>query len=105
MTTLQLGPYTVQLRQEPGHQCPLYHVFLGSVKIGKSISVPDMDCCKWLEQQQRDQTGYAYSTENLSDKPYGFTAVHHYLHYKVKRRGRPRKEDAARQLAEAIDGD
>ncbi len=105
MSTFQLGPYTVHLRQQPGQQCPLYHVFLGSVKIGKSISVPDLGCCQWLERQQRDQTGYAYSTERLTDKPYGFTAVHHYLHYKKKRPGRPRKADAQRQRHEALVGD
>ena len=76
MTAFRLGPFTVQLRAEPGHQCPLYHVFLGSVKIGKSISVPDLGCCEWLYLQQRDQTFYAYSTERLTDKPYGFTNVH-----------------------------
>ncbi len=63
----QLGPYTVQLRNEPGIQCALYHVYLGLVKIGKSLSVPDIGCCQWLENQQRSQTLYAYSSAPLQE--------------------------------------
>lgn len=67
MSSLQIGPYAVQLRQEPGHQCPLYCVFLGHVLIGKCISMPDLDACRWLELQQREQTFYAYSSAKLPE--------------------------------------
>jgi hypothetical protein len=59
--TFQLGPYTVHHRQEPGPECAMYHIYLGTVKIGACISMPDLDCAIWVERQQRQQTGFAYS--------------------------------------------
>lgn len=61
LAAFTLGPYTVRLRQEPGIQCALYHVYLGALKIGQCISVPSVSDCDWLERVQREQTFYAYS--------------------------------------------
>lgn len=81
--TFELGRFMVVLRQEIYGQW-LYNVYLGPVRIGKSVSIPDLGCCEWLYLQQREQTGYAYSTEKLTDKPYGFTAVHN--HKRLRKR-------------------
>ncbi len=99
--SFRLGKYTVRLgmrRDNPAF--PVFEVFIGHVMIGKSFSRVDEGACRWLERQQRDQTGYAYSTENLSDKPYGFTAVHHYLHYKVRRS--PRKPEPIADIKKVL---
>lgn len=95
--TFAIGRFTVQ--QRPRFDSPgwgQYLVFIGKVLIGKSFSVPNLDCCEWLYLQQRDQTFYAYSTERLTDKPYGYTAVHHH------RRVRLRKATAKTHHEEAV---
>lgn len=61
------GKFMVILRPALDHTCPLYRVYLGNVLIGKSISIPDEDACKWLELQQREQTFYAYSRTPLPE--------------------------------------
>ncbi len=96
-TWFQLGKYTVRLglrRDNPAF--PTYLVFIGHILIGKSFSRVDEDACRWLERQQREQTFYAYSTEKLTDKPYGYTAVHH---RKREKRGRGRPSGAKAQQA------
>lgn len=102
--TFQLGPYTVQRRPwlAPGAE---YVVLLRGVVIGKSVSMPDLGCCKWLHQQQRDQTFYAYSTERLTDKPYGFTAVHQvYVRKVIRKQGRQPKQETIADIAKALAG-
>lgn len=64
-SSLQLGPYTVQQRQEPDRQWPLWWVFLGTVLIGKCFSRPCESDCAYLHHQQLHQTGYAYSSAKL----------------------------------------
>lgn len=105
--TFILGKYTVRLglrRDNPAF--PLYLVFLGHVLIGKSFSRVDEDACRWLERQQRDQTFYAYSTEKLTDKPYGFTAVHQtYVRKVIRKQSRQPKPETILDIAKALAGD
>jgi hypothetical protein len=100
MTSLQIGPYTVQLRQGPGHQCPLYCVYLDSVLIGKCISVPDLDVCRWIERQQREQTFYAYSSAKLpgkyGDRTGGARCARN------RKLGAPRKAATLREIEKAL---
>jgi hypothetical protein len=66
--TFMLGVYTVQ--QRPRFDSPgwgQYLVFLKGVLIGKCFSCPCESDCQWLERQQREQTGYAYSSAELHD--------------------------------------
>lgn len=106
--TFLLGKYAVRLglrRDNPAF--PVYLVFLGHVLIGKSFSRVDEGACQWLERQQRDQTFYAYSTEKLTDKPYGFTATHQqYVRKTVNRKiGAPRKPETIADIEKALAGD
>lgn len=103
---IQIGPYIVQLRQEPGHQCPLYRVFLKHVLIGKCISVPDLDACRWLELQQREQTFYAYSSTPLADLTGTRRATTGGAHPMARNRktGAPRKPETIRDIAKALAG-
>lgn len=51
-TTLTMGPYTVRIglrRDNPAF--PVYLVYLGERFIGRSFSMPDQGCCRWLEHQ------------------------------------------------------
>lgn len=50
VTTFTIGVYTVHARprqDNPGWL--VYLVYRGSSLIGKSFSVPDLGCCRWLE--------------------------------------------------------
>ncbi len=85
--TFQLGKYTIRLGLRADNPAfPVFKVFIGNILIGKSFSRVDEDACRWLELQEREQTFYAYSTEKLTDKPYGFTAVQHHKRTKRQRR-------------------
>lgn len=96
MTTFQLGPYIVQQR----HEADLYRIMLGDVLIGKCFSRPCESDCRWLEQQQRQQTFYAYSSAPLPRaKPIAKPPV------PVKRRvGRPRKPETLQDIEKALAG-
>lgn len=66
--TFHIGSYTVH--QRPRFDSPgwaQYLVYLGEVLIGKCFSCPCESDCQWLERQQREQTGYAYSSAPLHD--------------------------------------
>lgn len=94
--TFEIGRFTV--RQRPRFDSPgwgQYLVFYGTVLIGKSFSIPDEGCCEWLFLQQRDQTFYAYSTERLTDKPYGYTAVHHHRRIRLSKVPKQLEEETA----------
>lgn len=116
MSSFARGPYTVVLLKKPGPGCSLYAVFLGKVKIGQCISLPSESDCAWLERQQREQTGYAYSTTPLPTwlrarrkwkNPPGSNANCWEKRSKrgvYRRGGGPKtKEDLASELAEAIE--
>jgi hypothetical protein len=62
MNTLTFGKYIVRV----GLRCdnpafPVYLVYVGNRLIGKSFSVPDEGCCRWLERQD----GYAQASAKL----------------------------------------
>jgi hypothetical protein len=103
---LQLGPYTIQQRQEPDRQWPLWWVFLGSALIGKSFSRPDLGCCDWLERQQRYGTFYAYSSAKLPEFTVtnGTRRTARYLARKRKV-GAPRKPETLQDIAKQLAGD
>lgn len=49
--TFHVGPYTVH--QRPRTDSPgwaVYLVYLEQKFIGKSFSMPNLDCCQWLER-------------------------------------------------------
>lgn len=106
----KLGPYTIRHRQEPGQQCPLYCVFLDCVLIGKCISVPDLDACKWLERQQREQTFYAYSTTSLCNRWEQRNAIRRqntggaHAMARNRKKGAPRKPETLRDIKKALAG-
>jgi len=96
--TFHLGPYTVQ--QRPRADSPgwaQYLVFLGEVLIGKCFSCPGESDCRWLECQQRAQTGYAYSAAALPD----LTGVRR---GKAWRNYPKRKKPEQEELAHTVEG-
>ena len=100
---IRLGPFTVQLRAEPGHQCPLYHVYRGTVRIGGCISVPDLDACQSLERQRRELAAYAIQyalpPKRSAIRPSRKPPV-------IKRRvGRPTGSKTQQDIARALAGD
>ncbi len=70
-----------------------HRIYLGQLFLGAQLSVPCESDCEWHE---KDAAGKACAPGEITGKPYGFTIVH-------KRRGRPRKADSERELAEAMD--
>lgn len=93
-STTQLGAYTVYER--PRFDNPawaVYIVFKNEKLIGKSFSRPDLGCCQWLERQQG-----VYATQEQSAKLTSYGA----MQVSLRRRGRPRKADAERELQEAL---
>lgn len=93
--TFEIGRFTV--RQRPRLDSPgwgQYLIYLGDVLIGKSFSMPDLDCCEWLYLQQSGQTMYAYSSvqrRHVSEGKRG-----------RPRGGRPTKAQTDYTLAEAL---
>jgi hypothetical protein len=48
--TFTVGRYRIQQRPRPDNPAwPVYIVFVGQKLIGKSFSMPNLDCCRWLE--------------------------------------------------------
>lgn len=75
--SFRVGKYVV--RQQPiflNPSWPEFLVFLNGTLIGKCISMPDVGACEWLENEQRAQSIFAYSEEQLPELSVG-------------RRGRP----------------
>lgn len=83
----RIGPYTVRqgLRQD-NPAFAQYIVFRDARLIGKSFSRPDESCCRWLEI-----THGVYATESATFKK-----------WRMRRPGRPRKSESARDLEEAL---
>src|SRR5579864_987351 len=49
--TLQIGPYTVRASIRIDNPAfPAYLVYRNDRLIGRSFSMPDLDCCQWLER-------------------------------------------------------
>lgn len=100
--SFQLGPYTV--KQRPRFDNPafaVYKVFRGDRFIGDSFSIPDEGCCAWLE---RTRGIYATPDQNYDLPPLKERGAvsRTWRKERLRRSGRQRKEDAARELAEAI---
>lgn len=93
---MKLGPYTIiegLRRDNPAFPC--YLVYKGESLIGKQFSKPSLTDCEWLD---RERVVYALAEQSKRDfKKHSATLIQ-------KRRGRPRKSDAERELAEAIAG-
>ena len=48
--TFQIGAYTVHQRPRPDNAFwPCYIVTRKGKIVGRSFSMPDLDCCKWLD--------------------------------------------------------
>lgn len=63
---IRLGKYTVIAR--PRFDNPFwaqYVVYIGEQLIGKSFSMPDLDCCAWLERQEGGRVVYAGASAKL----------------------------------------
>ena len=66
MRTLTFGPYIVRESLRPDNPAfPVFLIYRGDKLIGKSFSVPDLGCCQWLEQQERDRIRYAKESAQL----------------------------------------
>lgn len=93
--TARLGPYTVReglRRDNPGW--PVYLVYKGERLIGRQFSRPSLSDCEWLD---RERVVYALAEQSKRD------FRKHSRHIgQFSRRGRPRKADAERELAEAM---
>lgn len=99
--TFLLGPYTVILREE--YRQWLYSVYLNAVRIGKCVSVPDLDACESLVRHRQEMALYAIqyalppvrSSIRPSRKP-----------IPIKRRvGRPTSTKTTQDIARALAGD
>lgn len=98
--TFQLGPYTVQ--QRPRFDSPgwgQYIVFLGNAIIGKCFSCPCETDCRWLELQQREQTGYAYSAQPLKELT-GVRRGKAWRHYPKRKKGAVEEPEPEEALAD-----
>lgn len=96
--SFEVGRFMVVFRQEADMQW-LYTVYLGPVRIGKSVSLPDVGCCEFLYRQQRGQTCYAMSSAPLSE-------LSNALHRQIanRKRGRPRSAETIADIAKALAG-
>lgn len=94
-TTFTLGKYTVRigLRQD-NPAFPVYLVFRGDRLIGKHFSRPGLSDCEWLERTN----GEFYARQSRWPE----TSEGHPIWNAPKRRGRPRKDAAERELQEAL---
>lgn len=94
-TTWQLGPYTVRIGLRPDNPAfPVYLVFRGDHLIGKNFSRPSRTDCEWLERTN----GEVYAKQSRWPE----ISEGHPIWNAPKRRGRPRKEAAERELQEAL---
>lgn len=90
---MKIGPYTVVegLRRD-NPAWPVYLVYKGDALVGRQFSKPCLSDCEWLD---RERVVYALAEQSKND-------FRKYSASLVKRRGRPRKVDAERELAEAM---
>lgn len=100
--SFQIGPYTVQ--QRPRFDNPAFAVYIVSrdqKMVGKSFSYPDLGCCEWLERERGVYAESSCSSTALYRERVR-AAERGRASYR-KRAGRPRKGEAERELAEAIE--
>lgn len=101
-TTFQIGAYTVRIALRPDNPAfARYLVFRNGELVGKQFSRPDESDCRWLERW-----GILYANKSRLSQ---YSSVWQRMRAGVataittrSRRGRPRKEDAERQLQEAM---
>lgn len=75
-----------------------HRIYIGKLYIGAQLSVPSESDCQWHEHQANNEN---CQPGEITSKPYGFTAVHHYR----GQPGRKKKADHERELTEAIAAD
>ena len=91
-----VGRFTVQ--QRPRFDNPafaVYIVFLGERLIGKQFSRPSRSDCEWLRRTNGVYAKQSRALEISKGRPI--------WNANPRRRGRPRKTDAERELIEALD--
>ena len=91
-----VGRFTVQ--QRPRFDNPawaVYIVFLGQRLIGKNFSLPGISDCEWLKRENGVYAKQSRALEISKGRPI--------RNANPRRRGRPRKADAERELIEALD--
>src|SRR5258708_4575217 len=98
--TFQLGRFTVILREE--YRQWLYSIYLRGVRIGKSVSMPDLDTCEFVDRQRRELAMYAIQyalpPARSAIRPSAKPAV-------IKRRvGRPTGSKTQQDIAKALAG-
>lgn len=104
-TTYQAGPYTVRIALR--HDNPAfakYLIFRGDALVAKQFSRPSESDCRWLEQNEGlyAETSRAMELSLLTGIEWTIDEKRLRGGVSTKRRGRPRKEDARRQLEEAL---
>ena len=99
-----VGPYNVQLRQEPNQRQALYWVFLGYVQIGKCVSRPSLSDAEWLHREQRNKTGYAYSSAPMQELSGKRRSANYLSPARNRKVGAPRKPETIRDIAKALAG-
>jgi hypothetical protein len=73
------GPYQVQQRPRPDNPGWAVYIVLRRGKlIGKSFSIPDLGCCRWLQAHQDGQ--YAVPAPQRGLNEYGYSARNRRLH-------------------------
>ncbi len=93
--TLHVGPYTV--RQQPMFDNPAwahYLIFRSGKLIGKQLSYPTLDDCRWHENRRGQ-----YALEGESSRlPHGYTAQTRWW----QKRGRPTNAERERRARELL---
>lgn len=91
--TFTLGPYTV--RQSPRFDnpaWPVYTILKNDKIIGKSFSIPDLGCCRWLEI---NNGVYARRDETYQPEPLRLRGA-------ILAKARKRKEEPEPDITEAF---
>lgn len=92
---IEYGQYAVYHDPLPHRPYGLFRVYHGEQYVGAQISYPSASDCQWLHKW-----GGQYATNSFrDDKPYGYRSIVR----GAAKRGRPRKADAERELAEALE--
>lgn len=103
---LLLGPYVVREGLRPDNPAfPVYLIFKGDELIGKSFSMPDEGCCRWIEQQaEYERTVYAEPAKKEDTSIYlrGVTGRKRRALKPYTRPGRPSNAERARRSAELL---
>lgn len=99
--TFRLGRFTVVFREQ--YRQWLYSIYVGGVRIGGSISMPDLDTCEFVDRQRRELAMYAIQyalpPARSSIRPSAKPAA-------IKRRvGRPTSAKTQQDIARALSGD